>query len=579
MTQSATTSLGLPRLTNPGMFMRRPLTLAAVALCLASPLVHAVPAHYVVFELTDSGDAVPVFYSQVELATDELRAAALDGAAAHADRIGWQASRAGVRGPLAQIEVPSRLRVESSHGDELHRDDVIAPTRAFALRLPLAQADRVEIIGAGTLQQFDLAALARDAAQLPLADQPLARATLDARSGSPVQAHSENRLDVLLLGDGYTASEQSTFAQHAETLRSAMFAITPYKEYASFVNWQPGFVESAQSGADHPPYQAGCTTAACCADTAAQNDPRAGTFVSTALDARFCVSQIHRTLYATQSKVLAAAAGFPDWDKILVTVNDPVYGGAGGSFAVLSAHAQAPRIVMHEFGHSFTGLADEYTTPYPGFPACSDTTAQPNCEANVTNQTSAALVKWKDWFTNGIAIPTPAGTSGTGLFQGARYLANGMYRPTDTLCLMRALGTNFCSVCRQEYVLALYRGGFGSPDDGIDLIEPRSERPSAAAPVPYARGTQRAFTASLLRPSVGDLRIEWLLDGVVIPGANTISYTFEQSAATPATRILQLRVTDLTGFVKPAAADDLLIHRREWTIQVGNDQLFADDFE
>ena len=83
--------------------MRRHL--AAVALLLASPLAGAVPAHYIVFELTGDGAAVPVFYTQVELASDDLRAATLDGDATHADRIGWQASRGGVRAPLAQIAV------------------------------------------------------------------------------------------------------------------------------------------------------------------------------------------------------------------------------------------------------------------------------------------------------------------------------------------------------------------------------------------------------------------------------------------------------------------------------------------
>lgn len=561
--------------------MRRfPSTIAAAAL-FASPLVYAAPAHYVVFELAADGAAQPVFYARVELADTRLRAATLDGDPSRTERIGWQAERAGVRTPLAQIDVPSRLHVESfdADSDALQRRDIVAPQRAFALRIPVSQGDSVEIVGEHRLQRFDLNAVARDAATLPLAATPLARVASPRHATAAAQANSANRLDVLLLGDGYTAAEQATFAQHAETLRSAMFAVTPYKEYASFVNWWPGFVESAQSGADHPPYQAGCTTSACCADTAAQSDPRAGNFVDSALDARYCVSQIHRTLYASSSKVLAAAAGFPDWDKILVSVNDPVYGGAGGSFAVLSAHAQAPRIAIHEFGHSFTGLADEYTTPYPGFPPCSDTTATPDCEANVTNQTSAALVKWKDWFSAGIAIPTPAGTGGTGLFQGARYLSAGMYRPTDTLCLMRALGTNFCPVCRQEYVLALYRGGFGAPSDGIDLVEPLGERPSAAAPVAYARGTQRTFTASLLRPSVGTLRIEWLLDGVPIAGADQAIYTFAQQAATPATRTLELRVTDLTSFVKPYAAGDLLVHGRRWTIEVGDDRLFADAFQ
>lgn len=550
---------------------------------LSTPLL-AVPAHYIVFELDADGMAQPVFYREVELADADARMATLDGPVAAADRIAWQPILRGQRGAIGEIVVPRRLHVEfpasDDDGTEWQRSDVPDPQRAFALRIPLTQADRIEIISDTRLQRIDLDAIAAAADRLALAGTVLARPLPAERDGTRTQAaNSANRLDVLLLGDGYTGAEQATFTGHAETLRSAMFAVSPYKDYASFVNWQPGFLASAQSGADHPPYQAGCTTSACCADTAAQSDPRAGSFVSTALDATFCVSQIHRTLYASSGKVLAAAAGFPDWDKILVSVNDPVYGGAGGSFAVLSAHAQAPKIVIHEFGHSFTGLADEYTTPYPGFPACSDTGATPNCEANVTNQTSATLVKWRDWFTGGIAIPTPSGTTGTGLFQGARYLTSGMYRPTDTLCLMRALGTAFCAVCTQEYVRKLYRGGFGSPSAGIDLIEPGSENPATGAPVAYARGSQRVFNTTLLRPSIGSIRIEWLLDGTPIGGAASESYTFQQASATPATRTLELRVTDLTGLVKPAAAGDLLVHRRSWTIQVGNDRLFADGFE
>lgn len=551
----------------------------ALLSCALAPAAIAAPAHYIVFELDAKGSAQPVFYRQVDMDTAQSRAGTGGNGHGGADRIGWQTSYRGSRSALQQIAVPKHLHVEALElGDELQRIDVADAHRAFVLRLPLDQADHVEIVGPHEVQQFDLAELAARAATLPLAAVPLARSVAQ-RSATSVLANSANRLDVLLLGDGYTSAEQATFTTHANALQTAMFGITPYKDYANFVNWQPGFVASAQSGADHPTYQAGCTTSSCCADIAMQSDPRNGTFVNTALDSTYCVSQIHRTLYANSSKVFAAAAGFPDWDKILVTVNDPTYGGAGGSFAVQSAHAQAPRIVMHEFGHSFTGLADEYTTPYPGFPPCSDTTASPNCEANVTNQTAAAQVKWRDWFSNGIAIPTPAGTSGHGLFQGARYLSAGMYRPTDTLCLMRALGLNFCDVCKQEYVLQLYRGDFGEPANGIDLIEPGSEHPAVAADVPYAYGSQRGFSAVLLRPSIGSVGIQWYLDGNLIPNANSETYVFQQAGPTPATHTLELRVTDLTSMVKPSMAGSLLVHSRTWSIQVGNDRLFADGLQ
>lgn len=555
--------------------------LAMAALWNCAP-VQAEPAHYIVFELDAQDRAQPMFYAQVELADGATRAATLDGGSGDSgtDRFLWQGLRKGEATGGGEILLPRQLRVEHGEAGEtvLHHTVATDPHRAFVLRLPLAQADALELVGDNQLQRFDLAQLAADAATLPLASIPPAQRLQAQRSGSSMDAaNSGNRLDVLLLGDGYTAAEQATFTTHANTLRTAMFNVSPYKEYASFVNWQLGFIASSQSGADHPPYQAGCSNTSCCADPAAQTDPRAGTFVSTALDATFCTAQIHRTLFANSSKVFAAAAGFPDWDKILVTVNDPVYGGAGGSFAVLSAHALAPSIVIHEFGHSFTGLADEYTTPYPGFPACSDLGANPNCEANVTNQTNASLVKWRSWFTSGIPIPTPAGTSGLGLFAGARYLSAGMYRPTENQCLMNALGANFCAVCRQEYVRKLYRGGFGAPAGGIDLIEPGSENPPATAPVRYAYGTVRTFGAVLLRPSTGSIGVQWYLDGN--PVATTESYDFQQLTPTPAIRTLELRVTDQTALVQPSMAGDLLTHSRNWTIQVGNDQLFADGFQ
>lgn len=544
----------------------------------------AVPAHYVVFEMDAQGRAEPVFYTQVQLSDPQRDVRGKQPLERGIERIEYRISHDGARNAqVFEAQVPQFLRAEFAadpeHGDgriELHRP-VRDPHRAFVVRVPLAAADAIELGGgaAKSVQRFDLRELAIRAAQLPLAAGarqalPLAAPLAsEAQAGASKAANSGNRLDILVLGDGYTSAEQATFANHVATLKTALFNVSPYKDYQNFVNWQAGFVASSQSGADHPPYQAGCTGTSCCADTAARSDPRAGTFVNTALDATFCTSQIHRLLTTRSSKVMAAAAGFPDWDKILVTVNDPVYGGAGGSFATISAHTSAALIAIHEFGHSFHGLADEYDSPYPGFPACSDLGGGAACEANVTNQTNVSLVKWRNWFTPGLPIPTPAGTAGTGLFQGARYLSSGMYRPVDNTCLMRALGTSFCPVCRQEYVLKLYRGGFGSPASGIDLIEPGTEAPSPAAAVAYARGTTKRFSATLLQPSLGTIAVQWYLDGVAISGATAASYDFRQDAATPATRTLELRVNDQTAFVKAAMAGNLLQHSRSWTIRVG----------
>jgi hypothetical protein len=562
------------------------LTRVAMLWLLASSCAYAaVPAHYVVFEMDAQGRAEPVFYTQVQLSDPHRDQRGDQPVERGVERVGYRVSRNGAKNAAVyEAQVPNFIRAEFAHDPE-HGDGAIElhplvrdPRRAFVVRVPVEESDTIELIGNGnakSAQRIDLRELAIRSSQLPLAATMPARTpwllpALDdaTKAGGAKAANSGNRLDILVLGDGYTNAEQTTFANQAAALKTAMFNVSPYKDYQSFVNWQAGFVASAQSGADHPPYQAGCTGTTCCADTAARNDPRAGQFVSTALDATFCTSQIHRLLTTRSSKVMAAAASFPDWDKILVTVNDPVYGGAGGSFATISAHTSAALIAIHEFGHSFHGLADEYESPYPGFPACSDISGSALCEPNVTNQTNASLVKWRSWFTPGLPIPTPAGTSGTGLFKGARYLSSGMYRPVDNTCLMRALGNTFCPVCRQEYVRKLYRGGFGSPSAGIDLIEPGTESPSPAAAVAYARGTTKRFSATLLRPSIGTVAVQWYLDGTAIPGATSATYDFRQDTATPATRTLELRVTDKTAFVSAAMAGGLLQHSRSWSIRI-----------
>jgi len=558
------------------MTMSVMLRIAALWLLATSSAFAAVPAHYVVFEMDARGHARPVFYTQVQL--DDARRDRQRGHRAEpgVEHVVYRATHNGARSAVVyEAEVPNFIRAEfardpaSGHGEIEPHPLVRNQRRAFVVRVPVEEADEIELVGNATrsTQRIDLRELAILSSQLPLADMMRTQAKLPDRNLA-APSNTDNRLDILVLGDGYTLAEQATFANHVETLKAAMLSVSPYKEYASFVNWQAGFVASPQSGADHPPYQAGCSGLSCCADPAALDDPLSGQFVSTALDATFCTAQIQRLLVTSGTKVMAAASSYPNWDKIIVTVNDPVYGGSGGSYSVVSAESHAPLIAIHEFGHSFHGLADEYETPYPGYPACSDISGNSLCQPNVTNQSNASLVKWRSWFTPGQAIPTPDGTPGVGLFEGARYLSTGMYRPVDNTCLMRALGTTFCPVCRQEYVRTLYRGGFGSPAAGIDLVEPGSESPSAATAVSYKRATTQRFTAALLLPSEGAVAVQWYLDGAPIPGATNMSYDFRQDTATPMNRTLALRVIDQTPFVQPSMAGNLLVHSRQWTIRV-----------
>lgn len=542
--------------------MRRPMKLflsVLVGFSIAAPAWSA-PGRYIVVSIDAQGQATPVFYREVEL--DEREPAStsrVKSAVGDDDKL---VASAGSWSEVA--EVPRYLRGEfAANGisGRIQSHVVRNQDRVFALRIPASAGDALVLRAMGRNSQFSIRRIAADAQRLRLASMMRLKA-------APAPS-SSNRVDILVVGDGYTSAEQAKFTADAQGLRDTFQSFTPFKEYANFTNWQNLFVASSQSGADHPSYQAGCTQeGTCCADADAQNDPRAGTSVDTAFDGRFCTAQIHRLVTVDTAKVLAAASASPNWDEILVVVNDPVYGGSGGSISVVTANSSADLVAVHEFSHTFHGLADEYSSSYPGFPACSDTGGGPACEPNVTNQVTRALIKWNSWLTPGIVTPTPAGTAGVGLFQGARYLDAGMYRPMDT-CGMRDLGAQFCPVCSQAYVLKLYAGGFGNPAGGIDLIEPGSESPSPAATVAYARGTTVAFGASVLRPVPDTTAMQWYLDGVAIAGANGSSYSFHQAGSSPSTHTLELRVRDNTPLVKADMAGSLLIHSRTWSIRVG----------
>jgi len=524
-----------------------------------STVSFAGPGHYIVVTLDDSGKVQPVFYRAVNfsaersVSTMQMKSTQHDADHLFISGNNWD--------DIA--EVPRFIRGEFAADGvdgEIKSYQVEQQERSFAVRIPANAGNNIKIDYMGVHSELDVQKIAANASRLPLANMEL--------KNTKAFTNSANRVDILVFGDGYKVSEQNTFNTDTENLRTSMFNYSPYKQYANMVNWTTSFTASGQSGADHPPYQANCTTSSCCADTAAQSDPKAagaGTFVTTAYDGKFCTSQIHRLVTINSTKVYAAASSFPDWDQLIVLMNDSVYGGSGGSIAVTTTNVNARLIVIHEYGHTFHDLADEYDSPYPGFPACSDTTS-PACEVNVTNQTTPSLIKWKSWIAPTTPIPTTSGTA-IGLFQGARYQTSGMYRPANT-CGMRVLGAEFCSICAQAYVLKLYRGGWGTPSAGIDLIEPGSEVPSASGNVAYTVGNTLNFSATVLRPAPDTLSMQWYLDGIAQVGATNTSFNFQQLVASPATRTLELRVTDNSPLVKAEMAGTDMVHSRVWTIQV-----------
>jgi hypothetical protein len=561
--------------------MPRPLTLlfCLVACAALSRPAAGVPARYIVFTLDENGAPRPQSHRLVDL-PDEFfaeRPAALAGRPA--GRSGGERLRvqledaAGKRIFEDLAEVPRFIRSEHGlHGEE-GAGELVPAQRSFVVRLPLVEGSRLRLSPAGgtlgeaaagaaapaVAAEFELEALAADAG-LPLAGLVPATELVPA-AGSPA-----NRLDVLIMGDGYTAAEESDFQSDAAHMVANFFGRTPYAEYRSYVNTATLFTPSPQSGADHPPYNAACSSGLfqpCCADTRMQEDPLAGRFVATAFDATYCANNAHRLLVVDAAKVLTAAGAFASWDRILVQVNDDTYGGSGGNpVGVFSTEDRVIDLAQHEFGHSFATLADEYTTAYPGFPACSDVTPfGSRCESNVTDQTQRNQIKWGDLILGSTPIPTGGGdASVVGLFEGARYLTSGMYRPQND-CLMNHLGVDFCKVCIRALILALYQGGWGSPADGIDPID--SENPRAGQ-LSLALPGSIAFSAGLLQPSGQTVAGEWLVDGE--PAGTGSSFTFTPGQA--GTYRIELQAHDTAPLLFLDGGATGIVSSRSWTVQV-----------
>jgi len=379
------------------------------------------------------------------------------------------------------------------------------------------------------------------------------------------QGTVDNRINLLFIGDGYTGGQQSTFNNDVDEIVSHMVTYEPYASYANFLSFDRLFVPSNESGADKP---------VDCYDS-----PIA---VDTAFDGKFCTAGIQRLVTVNNSKIMAAAAASPGWDKIVAIVNDQEYGGSGGGVPTVSSNSGAKDIFIHEYGHSFTQLADEYEGLTPGYPICSDING-PLCEANVTDVMVRNEVKWNYFIDPSTPIPTPENDDQynniMGLFEGARYRPTGMYRPFKN-CNMRSLGRPFCSVCQEAYVFKIYQGSYADAGE-LSLIEPETASPSDLTPVGEV-AVPMTFSFETLQLS-HPLSITWLVDNVVQTSGDSsqVTQNFEYTPNGSGSVSIKARVNDNSAFVHDGRLDELPEFEIEWQVDVQpqTDLIFADGFE
>ncbi len=531
------------------------------------------PIEYVVFSILPDGSVEPIFSTPVVVSRAEpSRATAVPAASRDTTTVTLRMRDAA--GSLVWEDtqlLPTELRSETPGeplGDgtfaiEAHR--IPGGARTFVARVPIVPGARLALESAA----FSRAAELRLDALPSVAPAPAPDVVQIVRNGDPA-----NRLDMLIMGDGYTAAERAKFEADAADLAAGFVSITPLREYRNYANVAALFVPSNQSGADQPAFVSGCDQygriQTCCGDTTAFGEPTVT--VDTAFDATFCSFNVQRALTVDNAKVFTAAAAVPDWDLIVVLVNTPVYGGTGGPLSAVSVSGLQTLVTQHEHGHTFGRLADEYDDPFPGYPRCSDVNVgSALCEPNVTDQTSRGLIKWQRWIAAAQPIPSidpPTIETAAGLWQGARYLGFGVYRQ-GFACIMRVNGAPFCDVAAETLALRYYQGGWGAPADGIDNIEPGTETPPVGAvTVPESGGT---FSAAVLGPIDGPpVATQWLVDGVPMTAANVANgarASFTLTAA-PGIHTLALQVTDMSPIIHPTVRDTVT-SVRAWTVTVG----------
>lgn len=542
----------------------------AIATVALAQMVAAAPMHY--FVVSEDGDGALRLYSHRIVDIDITETHAVTGSSSDASEQAVSIEFVDKRTQVASLRgiatAATWIRGEfhgSPHDSGVGHaiESTIAPAseRVYVIRVPVEanQVLRLKKL-TGQTRGAAISALGSGALDIDLDQVPatLGTAALPANydAGTVLDnGPSSNRLDLLIMGDGYTLAQKAKFITDATNLANTFLNIAPYSTFKHLINVHWLFVPSNQSGADKPP-------GSDCLGTVV--------LVDTAFDGKFCTSNIRRLVTVSNSKVNAAAAAVPGWDTIMVLVNDTEYGGAGGSMSVITTHPAAVQVAQHEFGHTFTRLADEYTTPYPGFPACSDLSGSSPCETNVTDQTVRASIKWSGWIAATTPIPTTdpiaADPLSAGLWKGARYLGGA----TDTMyrqCFngaMRSLGAPFCHVDREAFVKRLYAPGtrtWGVPSGGVDLIETKTTPLSLnASALRNSTFTLRARVAGSLTP----LTYEWRVNGSLVAGGfanhgETVAYPF--TVPSSGNTSVELRVTDSTPFLLTPHT-----RTRTWTI-------------
>ena len=243
-------------------------------------------------------------------------------------------------------------------------------------------------------------------------------------------------IDIVLMAEGYTKEELELFEKDARTLSEFLLNTEPFNQVRDRFNIRLIFSESQESGTDIPGQDI---------------------WKNTVFNSHFYTFGSERYLTSQAIKKIHDVASLVPYDQVYVLVNSEKYGGGGifNYYNLTSAHnALSPWVFIHEFGHGFAGLADEYFDGSTAFNNIYDLNTEP-WRPNISTL-SKPETKWKDKVKKGTPIPTPASEEykdKIGFYEGGGYVEKGIFRAYQT-CEMKALKEGFCPIC-QDAILKM----------------------------------------------------------------------------------------------------------------------------
>ncbi|WP_326734931.1 M64 family metallopeptidase [Streptomyces sp. NBC_01022] len=356
-----------------------------------------------------------------------------------------------------------------------------------------------------------------------------------------VTGPSADRLDVVIVGDGYTAGQQDAFHTAAAAKWADITGIEPYASYQGLMNVWTVDAVSAESGIT--------------------GDPTADVTKDTALGSYFWCSEIERLICADIDKVASYATKAPEADLVVVVSNSAKYGGAGysgleaegypfdGVSTLSSDNAQSSMIAAHEIAHSVGLLADEYTYDSYGTWTGGEL---PDINSSVltAEQMAANQSKWYRWL--GESDPT-GGTVGT--YEGSSYYPFGIYRPTSN-SIMRALNiSEFNLPGREAMIAGFYREANAlSSEVATDSAILRTSRIKVS----------RAELTGLAAPE-----LRWYVDGRPVKRAQGLSSVVPAALGVPAdgrTHTVTVASVDRTASVRDPEVRAEATEKLTWTV-------------